>query len=70
MNSFYDKIHKLRMHKIDDRIENDLCFKRLTLHDLKIVTYVNCPIFTILVYKTYKCFYFQCIIYNGDSDLF
>lgn len=33
-------------------------------------TYIDCPIFSILVYKRYKRFHFQCIIYNGDSDLF
>lgn len=50
------------MYGTSDRIENNLCYK--------IVTYIDCPIFSILVYKRYKRFHFQCIIYNGDSDLF
>lgn len=28
------------------------------------------PFSPYLVYKRYKRFHFQCIIYNGDSDLF
>lgn len=50
------------MYGTSDRIENNLCYN--------LVTFIDCPIFSILVYKRYKRFHFQCIIYNGDSDLF
>ena len=62
------------MYRTSGRIENNLCYNKniniAHLYYSNISTYIDCPIFSILVYKRYKRFHFQCIIYNGDSDLF